>query len=347
MKEAILRARELAAGYGGKAVVRDVAFAVRPGEILTLIGPNGAGKSTVLRAIARQLTPLAGTVYLCGEPEQSIDPTEFAKRLSIMTTERVRPERMTVRDVVSLGRYPYTGRLGLLSERDRAAADEAMARVRVDDLAERDFLSLSDGQRQRVLLARALCQEPEALVLDEPTSYLDVRYQLELLTLLRELAREKGVAVVLSLHELALARRVADTLVCVRDGVVDRAGSPEEIFTAQYVEALYQMPAGSFFQLFGQGAETGADSAFFQNRACDRFPCHSGIDLSEFNCLFCYCPLYALGERCGGGFHYTEKGVKSCVDCTFPHLRSNYAAVLARYPELAALAARTEGTDGV
>ena len=339
MTEYILRAQDLTAGYDGKAIVRDVSFAVCPGEILTLIGPNGAGKSTILKAIAQQLSPLAGTVYLSETPAKVIDSKEIAQKLSILTTDRVRTDRLTVRDIVSLGRYPYTGTLGILSEHDRAVVEAAMRMIRVDDLAERDFETLSDGQRQRVMLARAICQEPEVLVLDEPTSYLDVRYEIELLTLLRELARERHIAVVLSLHDLALARQLSDTVVCIRDGVVDRAGTPEEVLIDRYIEELYQIPSGSYAAFYGHFAQKRDKAyAFFQNRACEKFPCHKGVPEEDFNCLFCYCPLYALGDKCGGNFHYTGKGSKSCVDCNFPHKRENYDAVLARYPELAALA---------
>ena len=339
MTEYILRAQDLTAGYDGKAIVRDISFAVRPGEILTLIGPNGAGKSTILKAIAQQLSPLAGTVYLAETHAKVIDSTEIAQKLSILTTERVRTDRLTVRDIVSLGRYPYTGALGILSEHDRAVVEGTMRKIRVDDLADRDFEALSDGQRQRVMLARAICQEPEVLVLDEPTSYLDVRYEIELLTLLRELARERRIAVVLSLHDLALARQLSDTVVCIRDGVVDRAGAPEEVLIDRYIEKLYQIPSGSYAAFYGHFAQKQDKAyAFFQNRACEKFPCHKGVPEEDFNCLFCYCPLYALGDKCGGNFRYTEKGSKSCVDCNFPHKKGNYDAMLARYPELAALA---------
>ena len=335
MKEIILRAKELSAGYAGAAVVRDVSFSVAPGEIVSLIGPNGAGKTTLLRTMARQLRPLAGTVLLEKEELWSLDERTAAQKLALLGTERPRLERMTAGDAVRLGRYPYTGRLGLLSEADERAAAAAMERVGVAELAERELHTLSDGQRQRVLLARALCQEPEVLVLDEPTAYLDVRYQAELLTLLRTLAAG-GVAVVLSLHEPELARRVSDTVLCVRNGALDRAGPPAEVLSGGYLEELYGMEPGSWNAFFGRG--TDGDSGFFQNRSCDRFPCHRGVRESEFNCLFCYCPLYALGERCGGNCHYTEKGVKSCVDCAFPHERGNYRALLSRFPELAALA---------
>ena len=343
MMELLLRARDLSAGYDGKAVVRDISFAVRSGEILTLIGPNGAGKSTILKSITKQIQSISGAVYLCDRAVSEIDLNEIAKNMSILTTDRVRADKLTVRDVVSLGRYPYTGTLGILSERDRAVVEDTLRRLRLDGLAERGFETLSDGQRQRVMLARAVCQEPEVLVLDEPTSYLDVRYELEMLSFLRALARERGLALVLSLHELTLARRLSDTLLCVKNGVIDRAGTPERVFADDYIDELYDMPRGSYARYFG--ASEGQSHAFFQNRACGNFPCHGGVPEAEFNCLFCYCPLYALGEKCGGSFRYTEKGRKSCVDCPFPHERANYDKVLARYPELAALAGRTD--DGV
>lgn len=338
MTEIILHTKDLAAGYGGRAVLKDLSFSVRPGEILTLLGPNGAGKSTILKTLARRLEVVAGAVLLDGKTLSSLAENELAKRLSIVTTEKVRAELMTCGEVVETGRYPYTGRLGLLSEHDREIAAEAMALTHVTELSDRSFERVSDGQRQRVMLARALCQEPEVLLLDEPTSFLDVRYKVEFLTALRTLAREKRIAVVLSLHELECAARVSDTVLCVRNGAVDRVGKPEEIFTSAYIETLYGMEKGSYDAFFGDSG----DERFFQNRACPHFPCHKGIDARDFNCMFCYCPLYALGEKCGGGFRYTASGVKSCEGCAFPHRRENYDRVLARWPELAALTKRRD-----
>ncbi len=336
MNEMILQTRDLAVGYGGRPVVKDLTFAVRPGEILTLIGPNGAGKSTILKTLARRLEPVAGTVLLDGAALSSMAENALARRLSIVTTERVRAELMRCDEVVATGRYPYTGRLGILSEHDRAVVAEAMALVHVTELADARFEQISDGQRQRVMLARALCQEPEVLLLDEPTSFLDVRYKVEFLTTLKALARSRQIAVVMSLHELDCAARISDAVLCVRGGAVDRVGSPEEIFTGAYLEKLYDMEPGSYDAFFGA---VGSRS-FFQNRGCPYFPCHSGVAEKDFNCLFCYCPLYALGESCGGNFRYTGSGVKSCEDCAFPHRRENYDKVLARWPEIAALTKR-------
>ena len=338
MTDLILHTKDLAVGYDGRAVVKDLTFSLRPGEILTLIGPNGAGKSTILKTLARRLAPVAGTVLLDGKMLPAMAENELAKRLSIVTTERVRAELMSSREVVATGRYPYTGRLGILSEHDRAVVDEAMALTHVTELQDAPFEQISDGQRQRVMLARALCQEPEVLLLDEPTSFLDVRYKVEFLTTLKTLAREKRIAVVMSLHELDCAARVSDTVLCVRGGAVDRVGRPEEIFSGAYIEALYGMEPGSFEAFFGA---TG-DRRFFQNRGCPFFPCHTGVAEKDFNCLFCYCPLYALGESCGGSFRYTASGVKSCENCAFPHRRENYEKVLARWPEIAALTKRKD-----
>ena len=242
----ILRAVDLSVGYSGRAVVSGIDFSAFPGRLLTLIGPNGAGKSTILKTLTRQLPPLGGSVTLEGKELGRYRDLEAAKVLAAVLTGRPRPELMRCRDVVEAGRYPYTGTLGLLSDRDRAVVAETMELVHITDLADRDFDKLSDGQRQRVLLARAICQEPRLLVLDEPTSFLDARHKLEFLDLLRDLAGRRQMAVVLSLHELDLALRYSDDLLCVREGRVDRAGTPEEVFAPGYIESLYGIRRGSF-----------------------------------------------------------------------------------------------------
>lgn len=246
-----LHTEGLAVGYNGRLLLEEVCLAVRRGEILTLIGPNGAGKSTILKTIARQLTPIRGTVYLDGDSVWGMPEGELAKRLALVTTGRVDPELMTCLDVVETGRYPYTGRLGILSREDRRIAAEALAQVGGEALAERPFACISDGQRQRILLARALCQQPDVIVLDEPTSYLDIRHKLELLNLLKRLVHQKQLAVVMSLHELDLAQRVSDTVVCVNGSCIERCGTPEEIFTADYIRRLYDLTGGSYEPVFG------------------------------------------------------------------------------------------------
>lgn len=175
---------------------------------------------------------------------------DIAKTVSAVLTGRPKAELMTCYDVVSSGRYPYTGRLGIFSEDDKRITRETMDLIHVTDLAEKDFDRISDGQRQRVLLARALCQEPRVLILDEPTSFLDIKHKLDFLTLLREQAKEKSIAVVLSLHELELARRFADEIVCIKDGAVDKIATPEEIFSGEYIDELYDMEEGSYREVY-------------------------------------------------------------------------------------------------
>ena len=251
MAQSYFVTERMAVGYDGVPLIRDISIEIRRGEIVALIGPNGSGKSTILKSITRQLRTLSGRVFIAGEELSRIGHRALATRMAVMLTERMRPELLTCRDIVAAGRYPYTGRLGLLTPADEAKVDGAMAAVRVEELAERDFDAISDGQRQRVLLARALCQEPEIIVLDEPTSYLDIRHKLELLATLRRMAREKDITVILSLHEIDLAQKLSDRVMCVKGDHISLIGTPEEVFTEAAVRRLYDLEAGSYDPLFG------------------------------------------------------------------------------------------------
>ena len=247
---AYLETKDLSVGYHGKPLIEDIALHVQRGRIVTLIGPNGSGKSTILKTIIGQLSKVSGTVFLDGKAMEAHSRNEIARRMAILMTARMEPELMTCRDVVGTGRYPYTGKLGILTSEDRAIVERSLAQVGGLDFADRPFANISDGQRQRILLARALCQEPEIIVLDEPTSFLDIRYKLELLTVLKRMVRENDLAVLLSLHELELAQRVSDTVVCVAGDRIDRIGPPEEIFTRDYIAKLYHMEPGRYDPCF-------------------------------------------------------------------------------------------------
>ena len=246
-----IRTEHMDVGYDGVPLIRDIEIGVRRGEILTLIGPNGSGKSTILKSMIRQLKLIAGTVVLDGRAMAGMKEGDIARRLSIVMTERIKAELMSCYDLVATGRYPYTGRLGLLSEEDHRIVREAIRTVHAEEFADRPFTEISDGQRQRLLLARAICQEPEVIVLDEPTSFLDIRHKLELLDILKNLVREKNVAVILSLHELDLAQKVSDRVVCVANERIDRCDTPENIFTDEYIARLYGIEKGSYNALFG------------------------------------------------------------------------------------------------
>ena len=246
-----LQTEQMTVGYHGKPLIEKINLCLRRGEIMTLIGPNGSGKSTILKSIVRQLRPLGGVVRLEQVSLEELSPQAVAQKMSVLMTDRLQPELMTCREVAAAGRYPYTGKLGLLTQRDWEKVDEALALVHGSALADQAFTAISDGQRQRVLLARALCQEPEILVLDEPTSFLDIRYKLEILSTLKELVRQRQLAVVLSLHELDLAQRVSDLVVCVHNNAIERCGPPEAVFTSDYITTLYELTQGSYEPGYG------------------------------------------------------------------------------------------------
>ena len=251
MEQGYLETRDLSVGYHGQPLIRDLNFSLEKGEILSLIGPNGAGKTTILKHIIRQMKPLGGAVWLDGKNLGGYSGPQLARKMSVVLTRRVRPELMSCRDVVSTGRYPYTGRFGVLTERDLMAVERAMEMVHITDLAERDFSRISDGQKQRVMLARAICQEPEVIVLDEPTAYLDIRHKIDLLDILRTMAREKKISVVMSLHEIDLAVKVSDKLLCVGGNGETTFGTPRQILAACPIDRLYSLEKGSYDPLFG------------------------------------------------------------------------------------------------
>ena len=328
-----LSLRRLSVGYPDRVVLQNIDLEISRGEILSVIGPNGAGKSTLLKSISGQLPLLGGSVLLQGEDMAGCSAMERARKMALVLTEHIRPEYMTCREVVSAGRYPYTGRMGILQPRDKEIVEESMARMKVTELSERDFNAISDGQKQRVLVARAIAQDTPVLLLDEPTSYLDLRYRTELMETLKELAQE-GRTVLMSLHEIDLALEVSDRILCVQEGQSVWCGSPREVLDRDRIRDLFGMPEEMYEKLFGEtkrrvcGSDAPWDHSFFTNRSCKYFPCHKGADPKDFNCLFCYCPLYAMGPDCGGNYSLTQSGVKDCTGCLVPHRRENYAKIM-------------------
>lgn len=247
-----LTMRDLTVGYDRIPLIKNINLGVRPGEILTLIGPNGSGKSTILKTITKQLKTIGGSVFLGKESMRELTDSEISRHLSMVMTERIHSELLSGRDVVATGRYPYTGRLGILSQQDWKKVDEAIALVHAGEVQQQDFRRISDGQRQRLMLARAICQDTQVLILDEPTSYLDMGFKLDILTTIRMLARKKNLAVIMSLHELDLAQKISDTIACVKGDRIDRVGTPEEIFSGDYVQQLYGVKPQQFEPQTGQ-----------------------------------------------------------------------------------------------
>lgn len=246
MKKYYFRAEKMSVGYGKHPLIENIEICLKKGEILTLIGPNGAGKSTILKSIAKQLALMGGTVYLGEQSVEQMTGAELSQNMAVVFTEKLRTEMMTCEEVVATGRYPYTGRFGLLSEQDRQSVEEAMELVHVTAIKNQDFTQISDGQRQRVMLARAICQEPEIIILDEPTSYLDIKYKLDFLSILQKMRRKKELTVIMSLHELELAAKVSDKILCINGKYVERFGTPEKVFEQGYIEKLFSISTGSF-----------------------------------------------------------------------------------------------------
>ena len=242
--------QDLAIGYG-TPLLRDIALQAERGKVLALIGPNGAGKSTLLKTLAGQLAAQGGAVLLDGQSLTAYTPNARARKLALMLPHTARTELATCFDMAAAGRYPYTGRLGILSDADRRAVHEALTLVQAEALADRDFTKISDGQRQRVLLARAVCQQPEILLLDEPTSFLDVKGKAELMGILQTLAHEKNVAIIVTLHELELAQKLADAVVCVAPQGVSGVLTPQEAFARENICQLFDLTAVQYAALFG------------------------------------------------------------------------------------------------
>lgn len=246
-----IRFENVSVGYQKKELMRDINFSLEKGEILALIGPNGAGKSTLLKTGAGLLEPLFGKVFIKEKELPAYRRSDLAKLMSVMLTGKVTSEYDTCFDVVRVGRFWYTDMFGRLTDADRQAIDRAMELIGVSDLKDRQFSKLSDGQRQRVLLARAIVSDPEILILDEPTSYLDMGYKTEFFDVLRSYVAGKSACVLISMHEIELARKVADKVVCItNDNRIDRIGKPSEVLTSEYLEHLFSMSDGKYKEYY-------------------------------------------------------------------------------------------------
>lgn len=243
--------KNLAVGYSGKVLIDNINIRIKKGQVTTLIGPNGSGKSTILKTITNHLEKVAGVVYINKKDIKTLSHKDIAKSLSVVLTERVSTEYMTCEDIVGLGRYPYTNNFGILTQEDCDIVENCLEQVEAIDLKNRDFLTLSDGQKQRILLARALCQEPEIIVLDEPTSYLDIHHKIKLLNILRKMAKEKNISVIMSLHEIDLAPKISDMIMCVKGSTIKYYGTPKEIFKDKIIEELYNLESNRYNMFFG------------------------------------------------------------------------------------------------
>ncbi|GAA2013193.1 ABC transporter ATP-binding protein [Microbacterium ulmi] len=235
----VLEAVDLTLGYDGRWVATGLGIRIAPRELTAIVGPNACGKSTLLRALARVLTPESGVVTLDGVPVRELASKQFARQVALLPQTAIAPDGISVADLVARGRYPHQSFFRQWSAGDERAVGAAMAATGVADLASRTVEELSGGQRQRVWIATVLAQETPILLLDEPTTFLDIAHQIEVLELCRALNRDRGVTVVAVLHDLNHAARYADRIVMMREGAIVAEGSPADVLTEERVEHAF------------------------------------------------------------------------------------------------------------
>ena len=241
--DAVLRFDDVTFAYRQSRVFSGFSFVLGAGEMTAILGPNGSGKTTLVRLAVGYLQPSGGTISLSGLPLGEIPARERARIVAVVPQDTQLAFDFTVREVIHMGRAPHLGLLGFEKEHDRGVVDAVMARTDVAQLAERRFLTLSGGERQRVVIARALAQEPQVLLLDEPTAFLDLRHRLAAYSLLTELNRERGITVIVVSHDINLAARHCDRLVLLRDGAIHADGAPDEVLTPENVADVYDVEA--------------------------------------------------------------------------------------------------------
>ncbi|MDO3445275.1 ABC transporter ATP-binding protein [Agrobacterium sp. V1] len=238
-----LHCEKITVGYAAAPVLNDVDLAIPDGKITALIGANGSGKSTLLRTLARVIHPSSGTVYLDGKPIRTMAARTVAQSLALLPQSPVSPDGLTVRQLCRFGRHPHKGILSRPSRHDEEIVEQALASTGLLELTERELDRLSGGQRQRAWIAMALAQETPLLLLDEPTTYLDIAHQLEILDLLRKLNTDEGRTIVMVVHDLNHAAQYADHLVALADGGILATGSPSALLTPHLINAIFGVEA--------------------------------------------------------------------------------------------------------
>ena len=254
----VLTSKNLSVGYKHKTILAGLDLSFKAGHFISLLGPNGAGKTTLLRTLSRHLEPLDGRIDVLGRPLSAFSAIELAKFMAVVLTNKVSPPLFTVFEFVAIGRYPHTDFLGRLGQKDHLVVQNALTAVHAEDLAQRPFADLSDGERQKTLVARALAQQPRLLLLDEPTIHLDLKHRVEIMAILRDLCRSQGITVVASLHDVDLAAKVSDRVALIKSGGLLDWGPPETVLTSSAVANLYDFEGADFDRHLG-GIELRGD----------------------------------------------------------------------------------------
>lgn len=292
---AVLSCHDLSVGYKEATILSGISLDFEPSQFVSLLGPNGAGKTTLLRTLSRHLKPLGGSISLEGSLLDSIPQSELAKIMAVVLTDKVTPPLFTAFEFVALGRYPHTNFLGKMNRRDEKVVEDALVAVNAENLRDREFTSLSDGEKQKVLVARALAQEPQILLLDEPTAHLDLKHRVEVMSILRKLCATKNITVIASLHDVDIAAKVSDKVALIKGGSVTGWGPPEEVLSSEDVARLYDFNSACFNSQLGSIELRGEN-----NRAKVFVVCGMGSGAKTFRILA------KSGYRISTGVLYTN-----------------------------------------
>ena len=236
-----LRVEHIEYAYEKESIIKDISFNIKKGEFISIIGPNGSGKSTLLKTLNHIYTPSKGEVYLYGEKIKNIKRQDIAKKISLVPQETHINYEFTVKDIVTMGRHPYKRRFERENPQDQSIVEEALKLTSTLDLKDRFITEISGGEKQRVIIAKALAQNSSIILLDEPTSSLDINHQIEVLNLLKNLNKEKKTTVIIVLHDINLAARYSDKIIFLNDGEIISQGSPEEVITEENIKKAYDM----------------------------------------------------------------------------------------------------------
>jgi len=236
----ILKVNDLSCGYDEQEVIKDISFSAGEGDFLGIIGPNGAGKTTLFRAITGILKPWKGGIFYKDKDIRKVSPRDFAREVAVIPQILDIPFAFSVEEFVLMGRFPHIGRFEALRKQDHKVLEDALNLTDTLFLRERKICELSGGEKQRVILAQGFAQQPSLLLLDEPTSHLDIAHQVQILDLVKRLNKEKGLAVIVVLHDLNLASSYCDRLILLKEGAIFKEGSPQEVLTYQNIEEVYK-----------------------------------------------------------------------------------------------------------
>ena len=247
----VIVAENLDVGYEKKVVVEQVDVCGIKGQLICLLGPNGAGKTTILRTLAGLLAPVKGAVQINGDDIRDMKKADLAKKLAVVLTEQVSLGLLTVYEIASMGRYPHTNFMGKLTQEDKEIVDKSLRAVNAVHLQDRYYSELSDGEKQKIMIVRALVQQPELIVLDEPTSHLDIKHKIEVIRILHKLCMEKGITVIVSLHDIDLAIKGCQTILLIQNGKIAAQGTPEEIIKEGTIQKLYDIEGAQYNELLG------------------------------------------------------------------------------------------------